>query len=120
MVKVNRKCNNYKFLFFLILIDGWTRCPRLFAFTVKDVINIHNQIRGTRRWRKLMHSIVMVTLLGIWRSRNDWVFNDKEPSLDELKNEIRQLSFLWFKHRAKRFSVTWDHWCNMELSCMNL
>ncbi|XP_022042372.1 uncharacterized protein LOC110945040 [Helianthus annuus] len=101
-------------------IVEWTRCPRLFAITVKDVITIHNQIRGTRKWRKLIQSIVMVALWGIRRSRNDRVFNDKERSLDEVKHEIRQLSFLWFKYRVKRLSVTWDHWCNMELSCMSL
>ncbi|KAM0026479.1 putative reverse transcriptase zinc-binding domain-containing protein [Helianthus debilis subsp. tardiflorus] len=102
------------------IVAEWIRCPSFFAFTVKDVIGFHNQIWGTRNWRKLVQSIIMVTLWGIWRARNDRVFNDKEPRVEEVKNEIRQLSFLWFKHRAKRPSVTWDNWCNMELSCMNL
>ncbi|XP_022028104.1 uncharacterized protein LOC110929283 [Helianthus annuus] len=101
-------------------IAEWTRCPRLFAFTAKDITTVHNQVRGSTKWRKLMQLIVMVTLWGIWRSRNDRVFNDKEASVEEVKHGIRQLSLLWFKYRAKRLLVTWDQWCNMELSCMSL
>ncbi|XP_021984771.1 uncharacterized protein LOC110880582 [Helianthus annuus] len=88
-------------------IADWTRCPRLFAFTVKDIINLHNNVRGSRRWKQLLHLIILVALWGIWRCRNDRVFNDREPNFEGQKQEIQQSGFLWFKNRVKRHSVTW-------------
>ncbi|KAJ0868346.1 hypothetical protein HanRHA438_Chr12g0573601 [Helianthus annuus] len=57
----------------------------------------------------------------MWKSRNDNVFNRKQVSFERLKEEIKIMSFLWFKARSKVQGISWEEWCKFELSsCLNL
>lgn len=52
--------------------------------------------------------------------RNDWLFEGKPFSIGKLVEEVKILSFLWVRNRAKAHSLTWDNWCNFNLSSMGV
>ncbi|XP_021975366.1 uncharacterized protein LOC110870498 [Helianthus annuus] len=97
-------------------VSQWCKISSIFAFRVKDILDWHKQVRGCRKWRKLVYAIMQVALWVVWQSRNDLVFNDKEVSIDRITNEIKQLGFLWIGSRLSLKEITWEEWCNLENS----
>ncbi|KAM0000902.1 putative reverse transcriptase zinc-binding domain-containing protein [Helianthus debilis subsp. tardiflorus] len=86
----------------------WCRISSPFFFCAKDVLELHNHCRGSRRWKNVVYSVIQTAIWCIWRVRNDAVFNNKRATVVNIVNEIKVLSFLWLKYRAKTISLTWE------------
>ncbi|KAJ0787048.1 putative RNA-directed DNA polymerase [Helianthus annuus] len=97
-------------------IAQWSRCNHVFVFGIKDLFEIHRHVRGSPRWKKMLYSIIQIAVWCIWRCRNDRVFNRNVTTADGIKDEIRQLGFLWVRNRAKGQSMSWQQWCNFEVA----
>ncbi|KAJ0846868.1 hypothetical protein HanRHA438_Chr15g0729751 [Helianthus annuus] len=54
--------------------------------------------------RVALHGIVISACWFLWKARNDLRFNGKKCSVEDIFSEVRAVSFLWFKHRAKKGS----------------
>ncbi|KAJ0895798.1 putative RNA-directed DNA polymerase [Helianthus annuus] len=98
----------------------WGRIATPFFFSAKDVLGYNTHCRGSRRWQKIIYSIVQTAIWCIWRTRNDVVFNNKRMAVKNVVEEIKVLSFLWLKHRAKAIALTWEDWCNFDLISMKV
>ncbi|KAM0034138.1 hypothetical protein Hdeb2414_s0016g00493981 [Helianthus debilis subsp. tardiflorus] len=48
--------------------------------------------------------------------RNGLIFWGRRVILQELLSEIKTMSFMWVKNRAKRIEVEWDNWRRFEVS----
>ncbi|KAD3640496.1 hypothetical protein E3N88_29719 [Mikania micrantha] len=58
--------------------------------------------------------------VGIWeKKRNKIVFEAKKPSVEHLMGEIKALSFLWVRNRAKMESSSWNNLCSFDLSSLD-
>ncbi|KAJ0482819.1 putative RNA-directed DNA polymerase [Helianthus annuus] len=101
-------------------IFKWCRINTPFFFCAKDVLEIYRYCHGSRRWKNVVYSVIQTAIWCIWRMRNDAVFNNKRVAVANVVNEIKVLSFLWIKNRAKAASLTWENWCMFDLVCMNV
>lgn len=98
------------------LVAQWCKIGPIYAFHIKDLLELHSHIGGSAKKKKAFYAICLTTMWCIWRHRNDAVFNLKQPSIQTVLGDIKTLSFLWVKARAKQHSLVWDVWCTFNLS----
>ncbi|KAJ0932912.1 hypothetical protein HanPSC8_Chr04g0179101 [Helianthus annuus] len=65
---------------------------------------------GSKEWKKIIMAIFMITIWHIWKSRNELIFNGQNESVTKSVDEIKELSFLWIKERAKMKNLVWERW----------
>ncbi|KAJ0471107.1 hypothetical protein HanIR_Chr14g0726101 [Helianthus annuus] len=70
-------------------VTSWCRMSHIYILELKDFLKVQNRCRGSGKWRKMVSSIIQTTLWVIWKNRNDVVFNNKQPNLAKIKEEIR-------------------------------
>ncbi|KAJ0546635.1 putative RNA-directed DNA polymerase [Helianthus annuus] len=97
-------------------VSTWCKVSNIYAFRVKDLLNWHKNVKGNRRWRKLIYAVMQVALWVIWQNRNKLIFQGKEIRVDRLKEEIKQLGFLWIGSRSNLKDITWEEWCKFDVS----
>ncbi|XP_022032887.1 uncharacterized protein LOC110933996 [Helianthus annuus] len=98
----------------------WCRIPPTFFFGVKDVLNMHKEMRGSRKWKKAVYTITQTGIWCIWKARNDLTFNGKSANVDRLVEEIKIMSFLWLKNRTKIGALTREKWRVFDISCIGI
>ncbi|XP_021971681.1 uncharacterized protein LOC110866838 [Helianthus annuus] len=76
----------------------------------EDVFEKIEGYNGSKEWKNVIKAIVMTTLWQIWKARNDVEFNEKERSVANIIDGIKELSFLWIKERAKMKNLVWERW----------
>ncbi|KAM0036425.1 putative reverse transcriptase zinc-binding domain-containing protein [Helianthus debilis subsp. tardiflorus] len=101
-------------------VFSWCRIATPFFFGAKDVLVYNTFCRGSGRWKKIIYSVVQTAIWCIWRTRNEVIFKNKRMTVKNVVEEIKVLSFLWFKHRAKTLTITWEDWCNFDLVSMKV
>ncbi|KAI7743747.1 hypothetical protein M8C21_007761 [Ambrosia artemisiifolia] len=73
-------------------IGRWLGIPPIFAFELRDLLEVYKTVGGDKLKRKLVQGIVMVTLWALWYARNDLVFNGKKPLGPDIIARIKSLS----------------------------
>ncbi|KAJ0883842.1 putative RNA-directed DNA polymerase [Helianthus annuus] len=101
-------------------VVGWCKIRPFFILELKDFVDIHNRNRGSKKWHRVILSVVQVAIWVLWKTRNDIVFRHKQANLERIKEEIKTYSYLWIKNRAKCVALSWDDWCNFKLGSMGI
>ncbi|XP_035837166.1 uncharacterized protein LOC118485047 [Helianthus annuus] len=92
------------------LISMWCKIPSIFAFTIKDLLDLHDHVGGPEWKRAAIQGIIRIGCWCIWRARNDYKFNNKEIKVEGIMRDIKALGFFWFNTRYKRNVVRWEDW----------
>ncbi|KAJ0469905.1 putative reverse transcriptase zinc-binding domain-containing protein [Helianthus annuus] len=82
-------------------ITRWCRIKQVPVLELKDLANIHKCNRGSHRWKKTVNLVTQATIWVIWRSRNEAVFEGKQPYVNRMKEEIKMFGYMWLKSRVK-------------------
>nr|XP_043633690.1 uncharacterized protein LOC122604895 [Erigeron canadensis] len=99
-------------------ISQWCRISCFFFFSVTDLPILYQSLRGDMGWKLAVQLVFFMTFWGLWRNRNNAVFNSKRTSAKHLFEEIRYPSFLWIKNRSRNLTLSWGDWCDFNISCM--
>ncbi|XP_022030879.1 uncharacterized protein LOC110931811 [Helianthus annuus] len=96
-------------------ITTWCRISGIYAFHVKDLVDMHDYSGLVGNRRIVLHGIIIITCWTMWRARNEKLFSNKDPNVIEMVADIKTLGFLWYKHRFKQGVVDWERWCRFDL-----
>ena len=96
-------------------VSSWCRVPNIFAFSFKDLLEVHNFVGLSGRSREIFYGIIIIGCWCIWRARNHLKFQRKKARMEDIIGEIKVLGFLWAKNRAKLSSLDWDSWCKFVI-----
>ncbi|XP_076906324.1 uncharacterized protein LOC143562392 [Bidens hawaiensis] len=99
------------------VISLWCKVPYIYAFSVKDLLELHRFTRFPKRKAKAFNVVCLMTIWCIWSARNALLFEGKPLNINNVVGEIKALSFLWVKNRGRNASLTWEKWraFNFEL-----
>ncbi|XP_022014026.1 uncharacterized protein LOC110913509 [Helianthus annuus] len=92
-------------------VSSWSRTPFLVAFSFRDIIEAHRYCGLSGKGKVAYQRLVLIVCWKAWKARNDLIFSEKAPVVDEVFSEIRSLGYLWFKNRSKYKDISWDEWC---------
>ncbi|KAJ0935846.1 putative reverse transcriptase zinc-binding domain-containing protein [Helianthus annuus] len=96
-------------------ISQWCRIPPIFAFTFRDLLEIHKAGHIRTEVRRVVQGIIIVSCWCLWMAWNKAIFSSKEAKMDDVFSEVKSLGFLWFKHRSRINHISWLDWCNFVL-----
>ncbi|XP_022019235.1 uncharacterized protein LOC110919270 [Helianthus annuus] len=82
-------------------ISRWCHLPAIFAFSIKDLLDLHLFSRLGPTEKLVVQGIVISTCWCIWLARNKAVFSDIKPSVEGVFSEVRTLGFFWFRNRSR-------------------
>ncbi|XP_076889715.1 uncharacterized protein LOC143540582 [Bidens hawaiensis] len=92
------------------VISSRCKVSSIFAFSVKDLLDLHRFSYFPKRKAKAFNAVCLTTIWCIWRARNALVFEGKQININNVVGEIKALTFLWVKNRGKNRSLTWEEW----------
>ncbi|MFS7968866.1 putative reverse transcriptase zinc-binding domain-containing protein [Helianthus anomalus] len=92
------------------VVYQWCKAQPVLAFSLKDILDSHEEFDGSAKKKKAYHAVCLVTFWSLWNNRSELMFLGTRKSITSTVEEIKTKSFLWIKHRSKEVSMTWDQW----------
>ncbi|KAK9048646.1 hypothetical protein SSX86_032388 [Deinandra increscens subsp. villosa] len=83
-------------------------------FDVKDLLLDVPDRSSTKSKEFFVDVVIRATVWTLWKNRNQLVFQERRNSMQTLIVEVKSLSFLWVKARARHWDVGWDEWCRFN------
>nr|XP_043624287.1 uncharacterized protein LOC122595877 [Erigeron canadensis] len=96
-------------------VGVWCKSPSVFLFDIKDIFELHKMTGFCKERRSTFKGIVSITWWILWKTRNDTVFNKEKPNIEKIVQNIKDLSFLWYRVKKKKDVITWDKWCCFDI-----
>ncbi|KAJ0533882.1 putative RNA-directed DNA polymerase [Helianthus annuus] len=94
----------------------WIRVPMPDnANSVQNIIEALDNAPGSKKWKRLVNTVMKATFWRIWYARNQKVFEGISFRVLDLVEKIKEDSFLWIKHRSNLPDVTWESWLNFDV-----
>ncbi|MFS8018578.1 putative reverse transcriptase zinc-binding domain-containing protein [Helianthus anomalus] len=74
-------------------IASWCKIPPIVAFDIRALLDLHGFIQGSRKRKKALHAIVLIVIWCIWKTRNEAMFNNAQPHIVKVLEEVKSLGF---------------------------
>ncbi|KAJ0467691.1 putative reverse transcriptase zinc-binding domain-containing protein [Helianthus annuus] len=91
-------------------ISLWCRISPIFAFSFKDLLEVHKYILGNKTKKKVIQSVIVVACWCLWKARNEIIFSNRPVKVEKIMGDVMAYSFLWIKSRAKNVELDWNWW----------
>ncbi|PWA53873.1 RNA-directed DNA polymerase, eukaryota [Artemisia annua] len=96
-------------------ICSWTRVQHFFAFSFRDLIEVHKHVGLKGKAKKVFQGIIFLSCWVIWRARNKLKFEGKQVKIEEVISDIKSIGFLWVRSRAKFSNLSCSNWCKYDI-----
>ncbi|MFS7958360.1 putative RNA-directed DNA polymerase [Helianthus anomalus] len=97
------------------LVSRWCRVSPIYAFSVKDLLDVHEHSGLGSKAKSILQGVMMVGCCCLWKARNNKRFSSTRTSVMQIFQDIKALSFLWYCNRSKDRDVSWDRWNSFDL-----
>ncbi|MFS7949941.1 hypothetical protein Hanom_Chr06g00577541 [Helianthus anomalus] len=92
-------------------IWAWTKLPtRVSVGSVVELLEWVHNLKGSNKWKRAILVIAFATMWIIWKSRNEFIFDQKKSRVDGMVDRIKEESFQWIKNRSPFVSLNWERW----------
>ncbi|KAM0044066.1 putative RNA-directed DNA polymerase [Helianthus debilis subsp. tardiflorus] len=91
-------------------VSSWCKIAQVFAFSIKDLLTFHDNLRVSERKKAAVQGIIFITCWCLWRARNNFKFSNSPVKIDCILSEVKALSHFWFSKRSRFKEVGWNEW----------
>ncbi|XP_022040631.1 uncharacterized protein LOC110943184 [Helianthus annuus] len=98
-----------------LVMAQWCKSPPVIAFSLRDVLDAHKFVPGSKKKKKVFGAISQVVIWSLWKMRNDVLFGQAIPSVSKVVEESKSMSYHWVKNRSKSSHWSWSEWCNFNV-----
>ncbi|XP_023762551.1 uncharacterized protein LOC111911013 [Lactuca sativa] len=88
----------------------WCNITIVNFHTVNEVLDYASNWGNCPKKKKRLLGICYGTLWGIWKARNERLFNNQLMCALKVVNIIQSITFLWFRHRGDGGGLNWTKW----------
>ncbi|MFS7936065.1 hypothetical protein Hanom_Chr05g00411031 [Helianthus anomalus] len=74
------------------LVSQWCKLPPIYAFQVRDLLDLHLYIDGSAKSKKVIQAICHMVFWCIWRCQNEVVLNQGQTSMQKIMGDVKGLS----------------------------
>lgn len=74
-------------------VSSWCKIPQIFAFTVRDLLLIHDSASSSQTTKQLIQAVILNGIWSLWKMRNAVVFRNARPSISFLLEEVKTSSY---------------------------
>ncbi|KAK1420098.1 hypothetical protein QVD17_21428 [Tagetes erecta] len=97
-------------------VGVWLKLPIVSSSSLDNIMDTTGYgMRNGSSLQIIVDSVLKSALWCIWKTRNDRVFKNINPCPYKTVEEIKILSFLWVKNRAKFGWLEWNMWVSFNL-----
>ncbi|XP_022003010.1 uncharacterized protein LOC110900427 [Helianthus annuus] len=96
-------------------ITSWCKTLPIIAFVIRDIFGLHNFSPGSRKRKKTLQAISHIAIWSIRKTRNEVMFNNAQPNVIKVLEEVKSLGFLWVKNRSRELDLSWEDWCRFSV-----
>ncbi|KAK1422772.1 hypothetical protein QVD17_18058 [Tagetes erecta] len=97
-------------------VGVWLKLPIVSSSSLDNIMDTTGYgMRNGSSLQIIVDSVLKSALWCIWKTRNDRVFKNINPCPYKTVEEIKILSFLWVKNRAKFGWLEWNMWVGSNL-----
>ncbi|MFS7919730.1 hypothetical protein Hanom_Chr03g00216121 [Helianthus anomalus] len=79
-------------------ISSWCCIPHVYAFSVRDLVDIHEHNRSSRLKKIVIQRIIIITEWMLWKARNEMIFSNKMTKVVDIVTNVKALGFLWYNN----------------------
>ncbi|KAJ0511624.1 putative RNA-directed DNA polymerase [Helianthus annuus] len=99
-----------------LIMAQWCRSQPTFAFSLKDILEAHKAVHGSKKKKLVFNAIAQVVIWSVWRMRNEVLFGQASPSVSKVVEEVKSLTFLWIKNRSGSSNWSWNDWRSFSVN----
>lgn len=99
-------------------IFSWCEIPKVRFNKVTELILFIFRWSNCKRKRSLLAAILYCGLWCIWKGRNQRLFNNCPNRPANILENVKSLTFIWWKHRGKKSSLDWKVWLLNPFICL--
>ncbi|KAJ0703837.1 putative reverse transcriptase zinc-binding domain-containing protein [Helianthus annuus] len=97
------------------LIGRWVNIGPIFAFSLIDLLEVHEFSGLGPKAKNILKGIIMVGWWCIWKARNERRFSGKHKSVASIVQDIKSLGFLWYSNMSNCRDVSWENWVSFSV-----
>ncbi|KAM0049704.1 hypothetical protein Hdeb2414_s0008g00289021 [Helianthus debilis subsp. tardiflorus] len=84
--------------------------------TVNQILSHIQAQVGSKKWKKVVHPVVLGCFWRFWLARNDKEFNGNMVPVRRIVEIIKEETFGWVKNKVKGVSLDWNRWIDFDIS----
>ncbi|MFS7958314.1 hypothetical protein Hanom_Chr07g00676791 [Helianthus anomalus] len=96
-------------------VSRWCHIPTIYAFSIKDLLEIHKFSRLGLLEKKILQGIIIIACWCIWLARNKVIFSVSRACAEDVFSDLKSMGFFWLKHRSSFHSIGWSNWCKFVI-----
>ena len=97
----------------------WMRVPwPTNCESLNDLVQLLLDSPGSKKWKRIVYTVVMATVWNIWLARNRMVFDGKFIPVRRSVEAIKEDSFMWVSNRSNLPQTSWEKWSEFSVSNM--
>ncbi|KAJ0724140.1 putative reverse transcriptase zinc-binding domain-containing protein [Helianthus annuus] len=99
-------------------IASWCNLSPNYLFSISDVLQVINQMDGSKKKKEIVHGVLVLTCWRIWKERNEKNLINNDVNVVQIVSDVKSLGYLWYRSRFKDGTVDWKGWCRFSFEMM--
>ncbi|MFS7958257.1 putative reverse transcriptase zinc-binding domain-containing protein [Helianthus anomalus] len=96
-------------------VSLWVKIPLpRYLLSLVELMEYIDSYTSSQERKKAVYLIIAATCWTLWQIRNNLIFKGKTTNASRAVGDIKAISFLWVKTRARKLNLEWQEWSDFR------